>query len=78
MRVSCKLGLSYLIAIAALFALVNIWGRDICTDRAEQNIKTQLRNMVSRLSDTTVSNYYQNTGTISRIRQELQHRDDVT
>ncbi|MCR5206360.1 MAG: two-component sensor histidine kinase [Lachnospiraceae bacterium] len=78
MRVSFKLGLSYLIAIAALFALVNIWGRDICTDRAEQNIKTQLRNMVSRLSDTTVSNYYQNTGTISRIRQELQHMDDVT
>ena len=64
MRISYKLGLSYLFAIAALFVLVNFWGKGTCNDLAEQNIKLQLRNMVTNLSDTTVSEYYEGEGTI--------------
>ena len=78
MRVSYKLGLSYLLAIAVLFAIVNIWGRDACKTKAEQNIKNQLRNMVAELSDNTISNYYEGTGTIVRIRQELEAMENVT
>ena len=71
MRVSYKLGLSYLIAIAVLFVLVNFWGKSKCTDRAEQNIKLQLRNVVTNLSDTSVAEYYEGEETIVRIRHEL-------
>ena len=78
MRVTYKLGLSYLVAIAVLFVIVNVWGRDVCTTKAEQKIKNQLKTMVSTLSDTTVSNYYEGVGTIDRIRQELDHMEDVT
>ena len=71
MRVSYKLGLSYLVAIAVLFALVNFWGKSKCTDMAEQNIKLQLRNVVTNLSDTSVSEYYEGEEAIVRIRHEL-------
>ena len=77
MRVSYKLGLSYLIAIAVLFVLVNFWGKSKCTDRAEQNIKLQLRNVVTNLSDTSVSNYYEGEETIVRIRHELSTMEKV-
>ena len=71
MRVSYKLGLSYLIAIAVLFILVNFWGKSKCNNMAEQNIKLQLRNTVTNLSDTSVSEYYEGEETIVRIRHEL-------
>ena len=71
MRISYKLGLSYLIAIAVLFVLTNFWGKSKCNDLAEQNIKLQLRNPVTNLSDTSVSEYYEGEGTIVRIRHEL-------
>ena len=77
MRVSYKLGLSYLIAIAVLFVLVNFWGKSKCTDRAEQNIKLQLRNVVTNLSDTSVSDYYEGEETIVRIRHELSTMEKV-
>ena len=78
MRVTYKLGLSYLLAIAILFALVNIWGRDICKNKAQQNVKNQLQSMVSKLSDTTVANYYEGEGLITKFREELQHMEAVT
>ena len=78
MRVTYKLGLSYLLAIAILFALVNIWGRDICKNKAQQNVKNQLQTMVSKLSDTTVANYYEGEGLITKFREELQHMEAVT
>ena len=77
MRVSYKLGLSYLIAIAILFVLVNFWGKSKCTDRAEQNIKLQLRNVVTNLSDTSVADYYEGEETILRIRHELSTMEKV-
>ena len=78
MRVTYKLGLSYLLTIAILFALVNIWGRDICKNKAQQNVKNQLQTMVSKLSDTTVANYYEGEGLITKFREELQHMEAVT
>lgn len=77
MRVSFKLGLSYLLAIAILFALVNIFGRNICRNKADQNVKNELTTVVTRLSDSSVASYYSGIGTIQRIRQELAHIDDV-
>jgi len=77
MRLSFKLGLSYLVAIAILSVIVNLWGRDICRDRAEQNVKNQLRSMVTKLSDVSVSNYYEGVGTIVRIRQDMAQIDNV-
>ena len=77
MRVSFKLGLSYLLAIAILFALVNIFGRNICKNKADQNVKNQLTTVVTRLSDSSVASYYSGIGTIQRIRQELGHIEDV-
>ena len=73
MRISFKLGLSYLMAIAILSVLVNIWGRDICKDKAESKVKTQLSTTVTKLADTSVSNYYDGVGTLGSMRVELSH-----
>lgn len=78
MRVSFKLGLSYLVTIAALMILVNVWGRKICENRAEADIKNELRIMVSKLSDSTISTYYSGEGTLSKIRQELSQISSIT
>ena len=69
MRVSFKLGLSYLAAILMLSVMVNVWGRSICRDKASQTVKDQLMTIVSRLSDNSVMNFYEESGSIVRIRQ---------
>ena len=78
MRVSFKLGLSYLITIAVLFAIVNIWGRDVCTKKAEQKIKTELKDSVSKISDTNYKDYYEGVGTILKIRRDLTRLESLT
>ena len=77
MRVSFKLGLSYLVAILTLFIMVNVWGRNICRNRAEDTIKNQLMTVVSRLSDSSVMSYYEGVSSIVWIRQELNRLEKI-
>ena len=78
MRVSFKLALSYLMAIAVLSVIVNFWGRDACQEKAEQRVKDRLRAVVTNLSDPSVSDFFEEMGSIERIRKELAYVGKTT
>ena len=64
-------------ALVILSVLVNVWGRNICRSKAETKVKTQLSTVVAKLSDASVSSYYDGIGTIEKIRLELSHMESV-
>jgi len=77
MRVPVKLMICYVVAVVAIFLVVNVWGTDIIEDRTLENVKQEYYADARMIADEYVLDYYNSEIGLSEMLRQMRHIDSI-